>query len=361
MEPRVWRQLSQLAEKLTREVLVAESELVLRPELHAELGVPANIRTALRRCTPRSVPKGAVRVMRFDFHFTPHGWCITEVNADAVGGFIEGASMTDLMAPYCPHYSSPCNPAKAYAQGARRSTGKDGTVIFVRNALFARYRGIKALAREARRHGLRALMCKPGQLNWSAGRAHTAASRRGGTPPLLIRFVNADWLPRLHRRSQWTPWFAGGKTPMSNPGTSVLIQSKRLPLIWNKLRSPMPTWRALLPETRCPSKLDAAALRGWVLKPVLGRVGEGLAMPGITEEAKYKKALRQARRDPTGWAAQRLFESIPVPTPQGPRHICLGIFTVDGRAAGAYARMTAKPLVDGYAEEIAVLVHKTSR
>jgi glutathionylspermidine synthase len=207
-----------------------------------------------------------------------------------------------------------------------------------------------------RRHGLRPLMRKPGQLNWSAGLAHIAGSRRHGKPGLLIRFVNTDWLPRLHRRSQWTPWFAGGKTPMSNPGTSVLIQSKRMPLIWDKLRSPMPNWRALLPETRCPSELDAATLKGWVLKPVLGRVGVGLAMPGITEEAKYKKILGQAQRDPTGWAAQRLFQSVPVQTPQGPRHIALGIFTIAGRAAGGYARMTAKPLVDGYAEEVAVLV-----
>ena len=361
MEPRIWRTLSRMAEKLTREILAAEKELIRRPDLHAALGIPAAIRAALSQCRRKGSPWGAARVMRFDFHFTPRGWCITEVNADAVGGFIEGASMTDLMAAYFARYSSPGNPAKVYAQAARRAVGKNGTVIFVRNALFARYRGIKALAREMRRHGLRALMRKPGQLNWNAGVAKTPAFRRGGKPPLLIRFVNADWLPRLHRRSQWTPWFAGGRSPMSNPGTAVLIQSKRLPLIWGKLRSPMPTWRALLPETHCPSELDAATLKDWVLKPVLGRVGVGVAMPGITDEEKYKKILRQARRDPTGWAAQRLFESVPVPTPEGPRHICLGIFTIEGRAAGAYARMTAKPLVDGYAEEIAVLLRSRRR
>ena len=356
MEPRTWRKLSHMAEKLTREVLAAERELIRRPDLHADLGIPANIRAALSECTRIGSPRGAARVMRFDFHFTPQGWRITEVNADVVGGFIEGAGMTDLMAAYVPRYATPDNPARTYAEAARKATGKGAAIIFVRNALFARYRGIKALAREMRRQGLRPLMRKPGQLNWSAGFAHTADSRRRARPALLIRFFNTDWLPRLRRRSQWTPWFAGGKTPMSNPGTSVLIQSKRLPLIWDKLRSPMTTWRALLPETRCPSELDASALKDWVLKPVLGRVGVGLAMPGITEEAKYKKILRQARRDPTGWAAQRLFESVPVPTPQGPRHICLGIFTIAGRAAGAYARMTAKPLVDGYAEEIALLI-----
>ena len=48
--------------------------------------------------------------------------------------------------------------------------------------------------------------------------------------------------------------------------------------------------------------------------------------------------------------------AVAVPTAAGPRHICLGVFTIDGRAAGAYGRMAAKPLVDGYAEEIAVLL-----
>lgn len=356
MGRRTWRKLSLMAEKLTREVLAAEQELIRRPDLHADLGIPANIRAALSQCRRKGSPYGAARVMRFDFHFTPQGWRITEVNADVVGGFIEGAGMTDLMAAYVPRFATPGNPARAYAQAARKASAKGATIVFVRNALFARYRGIKCLAREMRRQGLRPLMRKPGQLSWSAGLAHMAASRRADQPGLLIRFVNTDWLPRLHRRPQWTLWFAGGKTPMSNPGTSILIQSKRLPLIWDKLRSLMPTWRALLPETRCPSELDVAALKGWVLKPVLGRVGVGLAMPGITEDEKYKKILRQARRDPSGWAAQRLFESVPLPTPQGPRHICLGIFTVNGSVAGAYARMTAKPLVDGYAEEIAVLV-----
>ena len=361
MEPREWRKVARLAEKLTREVLAAEKELVRRPELHASLGVPPEIRSALRGCAGKGVPKGAARAMRFDFHFTPQGWRITEVNADAVGGFIEGASMTDLMAPYCQGYSSPANPAKAYAEAAQKTAGEGGTVAFVRNALFARYRGIKCLVQEMRRHGMKALVRKPGQLDWRGGVAHTAGWRGRGGPGLLIRFINADWLPRLHRRPHWTPWFAGGRTPMSNPGTCALIQSKRLPLVWDKLRTPMPAWQSLLPETRCPSLLGADALADWVLKPVLGRVGVGVAMPGVTEEAKHKKILRQARRDPTGWAAQRVFESVPVATPLGPRHICLGVFTVDGRAAGAYARMTEQPLTDGYAEEVAVLIRRERR
>ena len=123
----------------------------------------------------------------------------------------------------------------------------------------------------------------------------------------------------------------------------------------------MPTWKKLLPDTCCPTELDAKSAKEWVIKPVLGRVGVGVAMPGVTQDDAYKNTLAKARRDPTGWTAQGLFESVPVPTPHGLKHVCLGIFTVAGRAAGAYARMTAKPLTDGYAEEVAVLVRRWRR
>ena len=49
-----------------------------------------------------------------------------------------------------------------------------------------------------------------------------------------------------------------------------------------------------------------------------------------------------------------------VPTEAGPQHICLGVFTIDGRVAGAYGRMAPKPLVDGYAEEIGILIRSRS-
>jgi hypothetical protein len=35
---------------------------------------------------------------------------------------------------------------------------------------------------------------------------------------------------------------------------------------------------------------------------------------------------------------------------------CLGLYTVDGRIAGAYGRIARKPLINGFAQDIAVLV-----
>jgi glutathionylspermidine synthase len=360
MEPEDWQTLATLSEKLTKEALAAERELVLRPELHEKLGLPAGIRKALQGCARQGLPTGAARVMRFDFHFTPEGWRITEVNADVMGGFIEGGSFTELMAPYYSQFSAPLNPATAYAEAVLSAAGKDAMIVFVRNTLLARYRGIKCLAREVRRQGMRAALRLPGQISWRSNIAEFAGSRSSSRPDLLIRFYNADWLPRLRHRSQWAPWFCGGKTPVSNPACCMVIQSKRWPLVWDELRAPMSTWRSLLPETQCPSELAPESLAEWVVKPVWGRAGAAVAIAGVSEEGSYKRILRRARHDPTGWVAQRRFDSVALPTEQGPCHVCLGVFTINGRAAGAYGRMAPKALVDGYAEEIAILIRRRS-
>jgi glutathionylspermidine synthase len=360
MEREEWESLATLSEKLTKEALAAERELVLRTDLHERLGLTASMRKALQGCTWRGGAASAPRVMRFDFHLTADGWRITEVNADVMGGFIEGGFFTELMAGYYPRYTAPPNPSIAYAEAVRRVAGEDALIVIVRNKLLARYRGIKCLAREFRRQGMRAGMRLPGQISWRSNVAEFSGPRARGRPDLLIRFYNADWLPRLQRRSQWAPWFCGGETPASNPAYCVVIQSKRWPLVWNELRAPMTTWRSLLPETRCPSELGGETLGDWVIKPVWGRAGAGVAIAGVTEAGAYKRFLRRTREDATGWVAQRRFESVATPTERGPCHVCLGVFTIDGRAAGAYGRMASKPLVDGYAEEIAVLVRRRS-
>jgi len=38
------------------------------------------------------------------------------------------------------------------------------------------------------------------------------------------------------------------------------------------------------------------------------------------------------------------------------RHPCLGVYTIDGRVAGAYGRVASRPLIDGRAQDAAVLV-----
>jgi len=45
-----------------------------------------------------------------------------------------------------------------------------------------------------------------------------------------------------------------------------------------------------------------------------------------------------------------------VSTPIGLRHVCVGVYPVNGRAAGAYARLSEKPVIDFAAADVALLL-----
>ena len=351
-----WRSLAKIAEKLTAEALAAEAELLGRADLHQRLGVQASIREVFRKAAVGKPQIGIARYMRFDFHWTAEGWRVSEVNADTLGGFNVASLFTRLMAPYYPKWEAPPDPVKAHAKAVQKAVKRGATVAIVRRIVHARNCEAKYLAREIRRQGMSALIADPGEVRWKSGRARVAGVPESEAPRLLIRFLDAEWLPKLRPGSEWKRWFAGSLTPISNPGSSILIQSKRFPLVWNELRTQLPTWREMMPETRCPSELRGTSEKEWVLKSVFGRVGTGVAIAGISSGRTYKAAEQQARRLPTGWVAQRRFEMQPVETEKGRRHVCLGIYTVDGKAAGVFGRLSKTALVDWTAQDVAVLL-----
>jgi hypothetical protein len=91
-----------------------------------------------------------------------------------------------------------------------------------------------------------------------------------------------------------------------------------------------------------------------VLKPALGRIGEDIAMPGVTPPDEGRRIARAARRHPDSWIAQRRFESVPLETPAGSVFPSIGVYTVDGRAVGAYGRAARRPLIDWSAQDAPV-------
>ena len=65
---REWRQLVRWAEQLTIETLAAEAEILEKPQLIDGLGLPRKLRHVLK--SREVLTPAALRVMRFDFHFT---------------------------------------------------------------------------------------------------------------------------------------------------------------------------------------------------------------------------------------------------------------------------------------------------
>jgi hypothetical protein len=92
------------------------------------------------------------------------------------------------------------------------------------------------------------------------------------------------------------------------------------------------------------------------LKPAFGNTGDHVALRGRMSKSAWCRTVVAALAQPRRWVAQRRFESIPLQTPRGPLHACVGAYVIDGRVAGAYGRLSPSPVIDFTALDVAVLV-----
>jgi glutathionylspermidine synthase len=347
-----YSELARLAELLHAETLAAEAELLDRPELHAALGLPRAARRALRTATS---PVSVARHMRFDFHLTAAGWTISEVNSDVPGGFIEASALPKAMLPYYDGVAASPDPSGEWVAAIANGAGASARVAFVHATAFADdNQVVRHLADRATERGLQPVLVGPHQLEWDRDAAFAIVAGSRIKLDALMRFFPGEWLPNLPRYSTWGPWFGGSPVLLSNPASALLTQSKRLPLVWDQLSTPMPTWRAVLPRTVEPTRHTMGA--DWVHKPALGRVGAGVGIPGVTSEREWKPIRRAAFWNSRNRIAQKRFDALPVNSPDGPVYPCLGLFTIDGRASGIYGRLSPKPLIDAQAQDVAVLI-----
>jgi glutathionylspermidine synthase len=299
--------------------------------------------------------------MRFDFHLATDGWRITEVNSDVPGGFIEAAGFAHEMAACYPSMRVAGDPAVAYAEAWARRIDPGALVVLAHATAYTDdWQVMVFLGRQLEARGLRSCLASPADLTWRDGRAAVRTDGCLKEPAGVLRFFPAEWLPNLPRRCGWDHFFHSSRIPLSNPATALLTQSKRFPLVWSQLQTPLPTWRNLLPETVAPERRHAAVLDGWVFKPALGRVGENVAIQGVTGENQWKHIRRSIRWHSGDWVAQRCFQAIPLEGPRGPVFPQVGVFTVDGTAAGIYGRLARRPLIDCWSQDVAVLVSDES-
>ena len=353
-----WRELSGLAEKLAAEAIAAETELIRRVDLHTILDLPDAVRKAWHN--PSKVEVGTskdVRIVRFDFHFTTEGWRISEANTDTPGGWIEASGFPREMLEHYPGYQMTGDPPAALAQSIRKQIPPGTLVALIHATAYTEDRWMMVyLAKLLESEGLRSCLISPSQIHWRDGSAEIATNWQQGETGYLVRFFPAEWLPNLPHHSQWEKYFNDCYIPASNPTAALLVQSKRFPLVWDKLSTPLPTWRALLPETRDIRKVHNLEDGQWVFKPVFGRAGEKVTIRQVTPEKEWNKIYRQARRNPADWIAQRRFHTLPVVTNGSSWYPSIGVYTVDGHAAGIYGRIASQPLINDAAKDIAVFI-----
>lgn len=352
-----WKEVARLAQSLAQETLAAEAELLDRPELHRYLGLPRAVRRALAGAQSTGASRGAARLVRFDFHFTDDGWRISEANTDVPGGLNEASGFASLMAPHYPWAAVTGDPAGAYCDAILAAAGKAAPVLaLVHATAYSDDQQMMAyLAQRLKAAGAHVHLASPAHIRWCGGHAYLEAAWWQGPLDLIVRFFPAEWLHMLPAETGWPHFFAGSQTPLANPPTAILTQTKRWPLVWDQLRTPLPTWRALLPETRHPGDVSWRRGREWVVKPALGRVGEGVGVEEALEPKEWRRIRRGATFWPSQWIAQRRFRTLPFDSTSGAQFPCLGVYTVDDRVVGAYGRLAPRPLIDSRATDAAVL------
>jgi len=354
LERAVWDELCGLAKTLARETLAAERELLGREKLQRRLGLGRTIEKQL--AAQRTPPACEMaRVMRFDFHATPEGWKISEVNSDVPGGFIESSGFSELVRAYFPDLDTAGDVRRAYVQAVQSALPSGANAGLLHATAYTDDRQVMIyLASELASAGFQPFLVSPADLEWHDGIASISGS--GVKLDGILRFFPAEWLPNLPRRSGWNHFFRGARTLLSNPATALLTQSKRFPLVWDELETPLPTWRSLLPATR-----DAAGIRwrdrdSWVLKPSLGRVGELVGIRGVNTEKEWRTVEKRIRWERRYWIAQERFEATSLDVGGQPVYPSLGVFVIGDQVAGIYGRVAPRPLIDARASDVAVLV-----
>lgn len=229
LTPGAWRELQGLAEALARETLAAEAELLSRPDLWATLALPRVVARALAhgRLDP-SV--GTARIARFDFHPTHGGWRLSEANTDVPGGLNEASGFAPLMACHHAGLATSGDPAGAYVEALRAAAPPGATVALVHATAYTDDRQMMTyLGRHLAACGISPVAASPAHLRWRHGHAWLDTEAARGPVDLVVRFFPAEWLPNLPATCGWPTFFAGSRTPLSNPGTALLTQSKRFP------------------------------------------------------------------------------------------------------------------------------------
>jgi len=352
VSPETWCDLAVAAERMAAEIGNIETELLQRPELWTVLGLPKPLQRALCVSTGASLPTGT-RILRFDFHPTSEGWKVSEVNSDVPGGFTESSNFTAMMAEHYPGTRMPGDPVDSWTRAAAllRSGSSAGILYacgYPEDQQLVSYLG-SVLEREGWRVGF---LQHPQQLSWRNGWASLDRQRLD----LLVRFYQGEWLAELPRRSGWTHMFSPTETAVVNPGYSVLAESKRLPLLWRQFSTVPATLANLFPACLDPRDVGAGE-KDWVFKAAFSNTGDDVVIPALLNEHQRLRIHRQIRRQSNRWIAQRRFFTLPVSANSGDLlYPCIGVYTINGKSAGAYVRLSRGPVTDYRALEAALLV-----
>lgn len=357
MDKEEMQTLAQLAEQLAQETMAMEEKLIGRIDIHKKLGFPYRMRRAMKKLKTYQ-PEQHVRLMRYDFHWTNKGWQISEVNSDVPGGFAESSVLPKIAADYLSNVQPPPHFGEHLYQAFHRKIASEGTIGFVHATSYSDDRQVMQFMGDYfEEQGYEALYLAPDHVTFKERTAYSLLNDERKPLAGLIRFFPLEWLPNLPFSVKWSDYY-DTITPSCNHPAAMLTQPKSLPLFWDELGVDCPTWRKLLPETQKVRSLDFEDSI-YLYKPVFGRVGSGITIKEVMKEKEFEQVKKLALRHKKEWIVQQRFDSLPFDTLDGLAfHLCIGAFTIEGRFAGFYGRISPNARIDEEAKDIPILIQK---
>ena len=354
------KELVCLTEKLDKETVLAERMLCRNLKLTGPLKLPGKIRRELKNISSYQ-PGDHIRLMRYDFHpVRGGGWKISEVNSDVPGGLAEASLMPEIAAKLFDNglYRS-INLGDTIVAAADKKIKPGGTIVFIHCTSYSDDRQVmQFLGDRLKKSGFNTVYAAADHLRFEDNEAICVLDGSCGKADAIFRFTPIEWLVNI-KPKRWQGYF-NTVTASCNHPVAIFAQTKRFPFVWDLLEKHdirMTVWRELLPETL--DVKDAEEKAGFIFKPVYGRVGERISIKEACRDDEYDKILKDVKRNPKKYLLQRKFDSNPLTDENGKSfHVCLGSYTVEGAAAGYYARLSKTPRIDFDAADIPVLIER---
>lgn len=353
-------ELKLLTEKLIKETTEAENFLNKNLKYTKALEIPNKFRSDIKSMKNYN-PDKHIRLMRFDFHPTlENKWAVSEVNSDVPGGFAEATLMNRKSLEYLSNENYyAISFGDFLADAIKKKVRQGGRIMLVHCTSYSDDRQVmQFLGDKLSGMGYEVIYAAADQLKFENGKAISILNNREGEVDGIIRFSPLEWVADMKTKN-WHGYF-NTETVSCNHPIAIFAQTKRFPFVWDLLESKgidLSTWRKLLPETLEVN--DKKVDDKFIYKPVYGRVGENISIKEAYKDDEYKKILKDVKRHPKKYLAQKKFNSRPLTNEDGEEfHVCIGSYGVENSHAGYYARISRSPRIDSYAADIPVLIEK---
>ena len=352
------KELQELTEKLDKET--REAEVLVNNNLHiaGPLALPKSVKKEISNMKNYK-PDTHIRLMRYDFHPTAGGgWAVSEVNSDVPGGFAESSLMPrvalDMLGESNLYFKSF---GEVIVRAIMHKVKAGGRIMLVHCTSYSDDRQVmQFLGDRLKECGFHIIYGAADHIRFINNEAYSILDGSEGKLDGIIRFTPLEWLTQM-RPKRWQGYF-DTVTPSCNHPVAMYAQTKRFPLIWDKIEEmgvDLSTWRELLPDTI--EVKDSKGKEDYIYKPACGRVGEKISIKEACKGDEYKKIISDVKKHPKKYLAQKKFISEPLLGKDGQEfHVCLGSYAVDGAHAGYYARISESPRIDSNAADIPVLI-----